>query len=388
MGINRLSIIVWYLLLSSLLSCQVTENDALEERKSSLISISLQMPSDETETRVGMDIKKESKDLSARWQEDDSVQIVAWRGNEFHDLGKSKVLRITDDGKYALFNADIREYPSLQVPFILFCFTGNDYPGTVDSIGGGAWAAVCSYDIKRGTLENFKAPMYCRIEVNGKDISSGRFQHVGTYELLHITNETDKPIMFSHRGFEVGTPWYRGITNVWFTEDYNHTKLSGEWEGEAVSSEGIVLPHTSRAFISWYIPSGYKIADARLIANINGNTVLSSNTFSSNASIQRNHAYHMYATWDGKQLTFDKGNKLLDELGLGFTRLELQEKGSYGFVTGREGHLSFESTNPSVASAIETDDVGDHQDGQRRERPLEHQRPQQRNAGRAEIGQG
>ena len=259
------------------------------------------MPS-EGETRVGLSQKEGTKDLAARWQEDDQVQIVVRRGNEFHDLGKVPVTNISEDGKTAFFNADIRDYPSLEVPFTLFCFTGNDSPGTADATGGGQWAAVCSYGIKRGTMEGFKAPMYCRIEVNGKSDPIGNFEHVGTYELLHVRNDSDNPIHFSHRGFDVETPWYRGDTNVWFTDDYDHTVLSGEWEGEAESPEALVMPHTERVFVSWYIPSGFAISRARLIASVNGEVMRSSNTFSSKVSIERNHAYHMYATWDGTDL--------------------------------------------------------------------------------------
>ena len=266
----------------------------------SLLAFSIRMPSD-GDTRVGLSQKEDSKDLVSRWQEGDQVQLLARRGKGLHHLGTVNVTDISEDGKTAYFCADVRDFQDLEIPFILYCFTGNDHSPTADPIGGGNWAAVCPYDIKRGTMEGFKAPMYCEIKVDGNN-PSGRFEHVGTYEVLHVANDTDRPMHFIHRGFDTEVPWYRGHANVWFTDDYDHTDFSGEWEGEAESDEGVVMPHAERSFISWYIPSGFPIKDARLVASVNGEVMRSSNTFSSSVTIERYHAYHMYVNWDGTEL--------------------------------------------------------------------------------------
>ena len=277
-----------------------------------------------------------------------------------YDLGKCKVSSISQDRKKASITIDRRSFPTMVFPFTVYCFTGNNHPASADAIGGGNWAAYCSYDIMRETLESFNAPMFAQIEVNGKDTPVAHFTHFGTYELLHLKNDTNLPITVVHQGFNCSKPWYQASTTVWFYDGFDPTKISGEWEGDVDSPEILVMPHIERTIISWYIPSGFKIDNAQLIATINGKAgITSTNTISSNVSFQRGHAYHMYATWDGKELKFDKSNKLLDELGLGFTHLDMQEGGGYGFTTGREGHLKLETTDPSVASAIETDDIGE-----------------------------
>ena len=325
-------------LLSLVFGCDVSEKDPVRD-DAYLLSLAIRMPS-EGETRVGLSQKEGTKDLAASWQEDDQVQVIVRRGNEFHDLGKVPVTRISEDGKTAFFNVDIREYPSLEFPFTLFCFTGNDFPGTADAVGGGRWAALCPYDIKRGTLEGFKAPLYCRIEVDGKSDPTGDFEHVGTYELLHVKNDSGNPIQFSHRGFEVETPWYRGSTVVWFTDDYDHTALSGEWEGEAESPEAMVMPHTERVFVSWYIPSGFPISRARLIASVNGEVMRSSNTFTSSASLERSHAYHMYATWDGTELRLKPSANAVSTLEVLPAEIDFGE-----VVVGNTEYLNLSITN-------------------------------------------
>lgn len=349
------------ILLSSILMLISCSEDTTAGEELSSLAITLQMPSkQEVETRVGLSPIERSKDLYAIWSSNDKVQAILRRGNEMFDLGRAKVTNISNDHRTATINFDRRATPNYNPPYTIYLFTGNTHPASADAIGGGNWSAYCTYDIIRESLESFNAPMFSQIVVNGKDVPVAQFTHFGTYELLHLKNDTNLPITVVHQGFNCEKPWYQASTTVWFNDDYDHTNLSGEWEGDVDSPEFIIMPHADRTIVSWYIPSGYKVNNAQLIATIDGKAgITSTNTFSSDVTLQRGHAYHMYATWNGKELKFDKSNELLDELGLGFTHLDMQEGGGYGFTTGREGHLKLETTDPSVATAIESDVIGE-----------------------------
>lgn len=281
------------------------ENNTNNENLNDVFSLSLQMPSHGDATRVGVSESQGSKNLKTEWKDDDYVQVIVNRGNDMYDLGKCKVSNISKDKKQAFITVDRRAFPTLLTPFKVYCFTGNTHPASADAIGGGNWSAYCTYDIIRESLESFNAPMFSQVEVNGKDIPVAQFKHFGTYEVLHLKNDTDSPISVTHQGFNCEKPWYQASTTVWFNDDYDHTKLSGEWEGDVDSPEITIEPNSYGTFVSWYIPSGYKVNNAQLIATINGKAgITSTNTFSSDVTLQRGHAYHMYATWDGEELKF------------------------------------------------------------------------------------
>ena len=284
--------------------------ESLDSNCDNVFTIALQMPTNENVTRVGVSEIQDTKNLRTEWRDNDQVQVIVKRGNEMYDLGKCKVSSISQDRKKASITIDRRSFPTMVFPFTVYCFTGNNHPASADAIGGGNWAAYCSYDIMRETLESFNAPMYAQIEVNGKDTPVAHFTHFGTYELLHLKNDTNLPITVVHQGFNSSKPWYQASTTVWFYDGFDPTKISGEWEGDVDSPEILIMPHIERTIISWYIPSGFKIDNAQLIATINGKAgITSTNTFSSNVDLQRGHAYHMYATWDGEELKFEKINQ-------------------------------------------------------------------------------
>ena len=58
---------------------------------------------------------------------------------------------------------------------------------------------------------------------------------------------------------------------------------------------------------SAYVPSGERIAEAQLLADIDGERIVSYNRKSSSAELRTGRAYHMYASWDGSKLTFRNG---------------------------------------------------------------------------------
>lgn len=296
--------------------------EATVSEESTSLMITLQMPNNQKGiTRVGLNSIENSKDLYATWSPNDKVQAVLRRGNEMYDLGRAKVTNISEDQRTATINFDRRATPNFIPPYTIFLFTGNDHPASADMIGDGNWAAYCTYDLQRGVGGYFHAPLYCRLEVKSDGIiPTAQFQHFGTYELLHVYNATNLPITFAHQGFQTERPWYQATSKMWFYDGYD-TSPYGEWDGDTESQTMTIMPNSENIVYSWYIPSGYPVSDASLIACINGKYgVLSSNTLSSAIMPQCGHAYHMYATWDGVELKFvgtpDHGTAIVPTDGL------------------------------------------------------------------------
>ena len=294
-----------------LCSC-ADDSQLLEQDNARSLKISLTMPFDEPVTRVGLTAIPDSKDFSAYWHDDDKVQVIIRRGNESYDLGYVEVTDVSEDKKTASITIDRGHFS--QDNFSIYCFVGNDRDGFADPIGDGAWSAHCTCDLKREPITNFRAPMFSEMKsVEAHWKIQGTFKHFGVYEILHIKNNTSEAITFAHQGFETQKPWYCVTSPVWFYDGYE-PQPTGEWDGDVTSTSMVIAPQHEFQIVSWYIPSGYQIKDARLTASINGRGgIKSSNTFSSDVSLQRGHAYHMYATWDGEELKFGNGDETEEE---------------------------------------------------------------------------
>ena len=354
---NKILILSCSLLL--LVSCN-EERLYLDEGSESPLTITLQMPSSEdssngqSETsprRIGLSPVVGSKNLYPEWAETDKVQVILRRGNEIYNLGRARVTNISANKRTATVNFDRRETPNVSPPYTLYLFAGNDNLASADAIGGGAWSAYCRYELQRAVGGYFHAPMFCQLEVKSDGvIPVAQFQHFGTYELLHVFNATNRPITFGHQGFDVKEPWYQASTTVWFYDEYDLSP-HGEWDGDAESQIMTIMPGSENIIYSWYIPSGYPISNASLIANINGKFgVKSSNTFSSTVLPQRGYAYHMYASWDGEQLRIDPPSAIR----LSLSSYELTVQKGYGgtvHILKGSGSYSVGSSNASVAGA-------------------------------------
>lgn len=341
-----INIMASLVLLFLMMGC--SEMDSLMgERSEKRISLTMQMPTDE-KTRVSLTEASDTKDLIARWQEDDEVQVFIRQDDNVYEGGKVKVTSISQDGKSAALNLDLPGMINQTKPFVIYCFTGID--GQVRDVDNGIWYPYCRMNVTRSLKTKFKAPMFAQIDVpsafsdgdfnggaggggssweNGGSSQDGaggggggswgvpnftaRFKHIGTYEVLHLKNTSTKKVSVVHCGFETKLPWYQDYAGVDLVDSYDYTKLPSEWDGDNESPALEIPAGTEGVFLSSYMPSGFKVEDAQLVTRIDGSVVKSLNKKSSNVTIQRRHAYHMYATWDGKELKFEDGEITLQE---------------------------------------------------------------------------
>ena len=163
--------------------------------------------------------------------------------------------------------------------------------------------------LTRMSLENdgeAPSPMWFVTAMSPSTTSlEARFRHLGTYEVLHVKNKSGSSMTFRHRGFEVSRQWYKSSDNTVLSDSYNPTTTSTTGDAESAKSLTIAAGATGKV-LSWYIPTGATIVSARLKATVNGTSVSSSDTITSTAAIERGRAYHMYVTWDGKELRFNE----------------------------------------------------------------------------------
>lgn len=299
------TIALWALMPLILLITSCTNTDegvGISERK---VQLTVMMP-DEGTTRVGLEEDYFTKDLNTKWRELDEVQILITQGNQHYEVGKVRVTNISESKKSGSIVFELPAELDLQKTYSLYALCGIE--GTM--VGeGAAWYPLCIAELARDGLVYFDAPLYCKVDVENNLVPTLQFKHIGTYEVLHLTNATDKTISFQHRGFDMEEPWYYKKASVYLLPDGGINVLPNTVVyGDNASNEFNIHAGQTTTLISWYIPTQEKMSGAELKATIDGVAMKSSNKKSSDVNIETGHAYHMYATWDGTNLTFDNGD--------------------------------------------------------------------------------
>ena len=269
-------------------------------RRSHMMTVSAVIS--DNQTRAMLEQKSGSLDLIAKWKEQETINLIVIQDGNDYETISSPINNISNDGKKCSFTFGLPGAIDPDRPYDIFglCFVD----GGAIAEEGTAYAHC--YMWRKPWNDDVGAPMWFHA-TGSKESLQATFKHLGTYELLHLKNETDLPITVAHDGFNCDIPWYQAFNKFWLNDDYDY-KPFGEWDGEAYSPEQIIMPHSEGVFVSWYIPSGFKIDKAQLVVNINGKYgITSTNTLSSDVMLECGHAYHMYATWDGTELKFDKG---------------------------------------------------------------------------------
>ena len=254
---------------------------------------------EETLTRVGLSTMENSRNLVAQWQEGDQINVILCANDKYYEVGPVPVREISNDGRSCKFSYRLPEnFKEPSDGYQLMCFTSNCQPKIIDN------EVYYNGSLIRRPISQFKASV-----MSDEHASSGMFQsnfrHYYTYELLHISNKSDKDIDFALCAYSADLIWYRTLCAV------------RNWDGRAVypseaaqaaieESPTVKIPaNGSDIIVSAYIPNGQLIKNAKMTAKINGEHVHTSNLLSSNKELERGHAYHMYATWDGTELKFD-----------------------------------------------------------------------------------
>lgn len=299
------TIALWALMPLILLITSCTNTDEGVGISGRNMTLSVIMPNEGT-TRVELAQDGDSKNFITQWDDADEVQVFITQGNQRYAIGKVGVKNISEDKKNASITFALPEALDLNKSYSIHALSGIE--GTIVE-DGGKWYLTCTAELYRNVLTYFNAPLYCKMDVENDLYPRLQFKHIGTYEVLHFTNATDKTIKFEHRGFDVEKPWYfKKAVGYLLPEGGVALDIDATIYGDVESEFFYVAAGQTTTLVSWYIPTQEKMSGAELKATIDGVALKSSNKKSSDVSIETGHAYHMYATWDGTNLTFDNGD--------------------------------------------------------------------------------
>ena len=286
---------------SVLLMAGCNDTEVVENSGSNLRTVTASFS--EVGTRVGLEMSGQNSNMLAKWQQDDKIHVFLTKQYDVTEVGYVPVKNISSNGKSCEFKYGLPEnYDPLGKGYRLTCLTNNCEAKIMEG------DIYCNATLIRMPISQFKARMLFDTYVTEEN-SFATFTHYGTYELLHITNNSDKSIKFMLNGFSSDYDWYRKGGTAYRIWDKTYiTDLTYEVKSQ---SPAVTIPaQGSDIIVSWYIPTGKPtIENAQLVADIDGKIIKTENTISYDKTIQVGHAYHMYATWDGEKLVFEKGEE-------------------------------------------------------------------------------
>lgn len=155
----------------------------------------------------------------------------------------------------------------------------------------------CKADLRRsGTIPTWDNSL----ETNGKSYA------LSTIETLSVRNSTSETITVKHKGFEVKDKWYCSKAKVVLDADMK-VAANGSVGEDVVSGAYKATPGNYATIWSYYVPTGKKMKDARLVLEINGKEY-KTQPISSDVNIEFSHYYRMTVQWDGKSLKWVLGD--------------------------------------------------------------------------------
>lgn len=169
------------------------------------------------------------------------------------------------------------------------------------SLSGGN--VECKVDLKRGGT----MPLLAYSE-HSSTTAISESNSLSTIELLYVLNKTSNDITVKHKGFEVKDKWYYTKANVDVTTDLKVIPKGSSVSGDVFTGAYKVAANDEAKIWNFYVPTGKKIKDARLVLEINGKEV-KTQPISSDVSIEFGQFYTMGVQWDGKNLKWVLSNK-------------------------------------------------------------------------------
>lgn len=288
---------------------ETTWNDNTKE-----VTVVVSIPHHNAMTRVNIVQDPQTLALVPSWNDNDKIHTFAtvdlnnrWETIAMTDLGEHEIGNISSDRKKCEFNPGIdndfgEEYKEKY---------GSAYQGKLLYGTCGRKAKVVETEVHmvanmyRTTTAEVLVPVWFEVKFE-RDFPEAVCQYVGTFELLHIKNESDKDIVFRWDGYDAAEKWYYEYA-TFMPHAHKAVELHADDLEDDIQVDAItVIPSgEERTLVSWYVPSGKKFTNAALMATIDDKQVQSVNRKSSNSDIQQGHVYHLYANWDGTHLYID-----------------------------------------------------------------------------------
>lgn len=285
--------------------------------------------------------------LTTKWQTGDRVNVIMEQNGKLVRANSTAVRDVSTDGKRCHFTLEVPQGIDAQKPIKVYGACGVNVDIKDNQF------VVAAQPIYRAKSQG-TAPLYFKAEINKfSEFSDVKFEHLGTYEVVHVQNGTRAQIAVEEARLTAETAWSLGTKDgkgAWYAP------LTGRvWQdgSASVSTESqAIAPRSEGVFINWYVPNG-TLVNPRVSAKVNGSTVTSTAQKEANVKMQAGRAYHVYALWDGQELHFSEKD-LPDLSVLAISHSERRVGVGHVVLVGiyeGSGLYSVKSERPQIATA-------------------------------------
>lgn len=285
--------------------------------------------------------------LTTKWQTGDRVNVIMEQNGKLVRANSTAVRDVSTDGKRCHFTLEVPQGIDAQKPIKVYGACGVNVDIKDNQF------VVAAQPIYRAKSQG-TAPLYFKAEINKfSEFSDVKFEHLGTYEVVHVQNGTRAQIAVEEARLTAETAWSLGTKDgkgAWYAPLTDRVWQDGSAN---VSTEAqAIAPRSEGVFINWYIPNG-TLVNPRVSAKVNGTTVTSTAQKEANVKMQAGRAYHVYALWDGQELHFSEKD-LPDLSVLAISHSERRVGEGHVVLVGiyeGSGLYSVKSERPHIATA-------------------------------------
>lgn len=285
--------------------------------------------------------------LTTKWQTGDRVNVIMEQNGKLVRANFTTVRDVSTDGKRCHFTLEVPQGIDAQKPIKVYGACGVNVDIKDNQF------VVAAQPIYRAKSQG-TAPLYFTAEINKfSEFSDVKFEHLGTYEVVHVQNGTRAQIAVEEARLTAETAWSLGTKDgkgAWYAPLTDRVWQDGSAN---VSTEAqAIAPRSEGVFINWYIPNG-TLVNPRVSAKVNGSTVTSTAQKEANVKMQAGRAYHVYALWDGQELHFSEKD-LPDLSVLAISHSERRVGEGHVVLVGiyeGSGLYSVKSERPQIATA-------------------------------------
>ena len=275
-------------------------------KSSRFVSLSVNMPDGEPTTRVGVSLVEGSKNLSVSFSADDKFSIYVRQGDVIQEIENVTFTVNSENGKQGTLAFEMPVSIDMSKTYTMYgvCETSN----TSSYIWNDILKIDCVSNV--APLSEFQVPVWFEYTGQGSP-STIQCQYIGTFIVIHINNKSDTDNHFQIANVSCDGMLSKGGGFCWDenTKDFYDNEIV-----TTISSQDLpIAAGKSATFIYNDMPNGKVMESIDVCMRIGQNITLATEEQIPTSPktvgkiLEQGRAYHLYMTWDSKELKFEKG---------------------------------------------------------------------------------
>lgn len=274
-------------------------------KSSRLVSLSVNMPGGESTTRVGVSLIEGSKDLSASFSPDDKFSIYVRQGDVIQEIENVSFIVNSENGKQGTLAFEMPASVDMGKTYTMYGVCGGS------SVSSYIWNDILNIDCQSNVapLSEFQAPVWFEYTGQGKP-STIQCQYIGAFIVIHINNNSD-----TDNDFQISNVSSNGMSfsGVFCWDENTKTFYDEDIVSVIIDSVLPIAAGKGATFIYNDMPNGKVMESINVYMRIGQNITLDTKVQIPTSPktvgkiLEQGRAYHLYMTWDGKELKFGKG---------------------------------------------------------------------------------